>query len=86
MQALRRPGQANGSRECAPDDRLRASRDPSPPTLVLGEAGATADSNDTHLWLWVPAFAGTTSRASHCRLPPHFPIQFSNSRGGMRLR
>jgi len=22
-----RPGQANGSRECAPDDRLRASRD-----------------------------------------------------------
>jgi len=25
---LCRPGQANGSRECAPDDRLRASRDP----------------------------------------------------------
>jgi hypothetical protein len=24
----RRPGQANGSRECAPDDRLRARRDP----------------------------------------------------------
>ena len=26
VEISRRPGQANGSRECAPDDRLRASR------------------------------------------------------------
>jgi hypothetical protein len=43
IEALRRPGQANGSRECAPDDRLRVSRDPalgarhSPRPHFLGE-------------------------------------------------
>jgi hypothetical protein len=47
-----------------PDKRATSARDPGPINhrIELSEdAGATARSNDTHLWLWVPAFAGTTS-------------------------
>jgi hypothetical protein len=61
---------ANGSRECAPDDRLR-ERDPGSITTGhrFAKAGAPARSNNSTLWLWVPAFAGTTAgheaRARH---------------------
>ena len=40
----------------------RSERDPGPITtgLRFAKAGAPARSNNTALWLWVPAFAGTT--------------------------
>src|SRR6202044_2174449 len=31
-----------------------------PPLQILAKAGSTAEHNHAHLWLWVPAFAGTT--------------------------
>ena len=40
----------------------QAKRDPGPITTDarVTKAGATACSNNDNLWLWVPAFAGTT--------------------------
>src|SRR3984893_11600015 len=37
--------------------------------LMLAEAGATARHNNKHLWLWVPAFAGTTTSALTAIIP-----------------
>ena len=54
---------ANGSRERAPDDRLR-ERDPGPITTdacCRHRCGASFAQHG-HSWLWVPAFAGTTLR------------------------
>ena len=42
-----------------PDDRLRASRDPYAVASRLGDV-ADAFRKNKSLWLWVPAFAGTT--------------------------
>src|SRR6266851_8325175 len=33
-----------------------------PPMVLVEHAGATAPRNNKRLWLWVPAFAGTTAR------------------------
>jgi hypothetical protein len=73
---LRRPGQANGSRECAPDDRLRASRDPYAVSHVWRDTVRRLSRNNVPLWLWVPAFAGTTMRG----IPRTHPC----SRGALR--
>jgi hypothetical protein len=54
-----RPGQANALRRAAPS---RSERDPGPITRgrCCAKVRATARRSDSGLWLWVPAFAGTT--------------------------
>jgi len=32
--------------------------------MLFEQAGATTYRNDVSLWLWVPAFAGTTKRSA----------------------
>jgi hypothetical protein len=59
---FRRPGQANGSRESALNDRLRASRDPYAVSHVWRDTVRRLSRKNVPLWLWVPAFAGTTMR------------------------
>ena len=84
---LRRPGQANGSRECAPDDRLRASRDRYAVSHVWRDTVRRLSRKNVPLWLWVPAFAGTTMRGiprthpcSRGALRPSCPISFAPKR------
>jgi hypothetical protein len=47
---------------CRPGQASVASADPGPITTGFGfaKAGAPARSHNNVLWLWVPAFAGTT--------------------------
>src|SRR5882724_6370519 len=63
------PGKrANGSRECAPADRL-SERDPGSITTggYFSVAGAPTKYHNEGWWLWVPAFAGTTKAGGGAR-------------------
>jgi hypothetical protein len=54
---------ASSQTRCRPGQASTASADPGP--IATGQsfanAGAPASSNNSILWLWVPAFAGTTA-------------------------
>src|SRR5882757_4348362 len=66
-------------RRCRPRPHLRPceSRDPYAAAVVLSGAGRRLFHNNRGLWLWVPAFAGTTVIAifsileRRCRPQPH---------------
>src|SRR3977135_1822025 len=59
----RRPGQVSAA---------NVIRDTYTPMIMLREAGAPNPVHNSHRWLWVPAFAGTTGRA-HSLLRPAVP-------------
>jgi hypothetical protein len=64
---------ANGSRECAPDDKLR-ERDPRSITTDVRVARSWGGSSiyRNQRWLWVPAFAGTTQGGRRAPLVSSF--------------
>jgi hypothetical protein len=68
----------NGSGYCRPDGRLR---DPYAVSLVVSNAVGRLSRHRQGLWLWVPAFAGTTQRAGS-----YASHTASRSRGAIRPR